>query len=121
MHALRRAAVLARLVLAWFVLTLGVAVASPLVRPPAVEWVCSGAGMVKMLVTSADGTVLDRSTGGMDCALCLPTGAPPPMDFRHPPPPRLQPLGESLRSIPAARLAAATAAPPPARGPPIEP
>jgi hypothetical protein len=117
MSALRRATVLARLVLAWFVLSLGVAVASPLVQPPAVEWVCSGAGMVKLLVKSADGTAQDRSAGGMDCPLCMPTGAPPPAEVRSALP-SPQPLGEILRSIPAARLAAATAAPLPARGPP---
>ena len=53
----------------------------------------------------------------LDCPLCVLTGAPPPA-----PPvvqlPQPQPLGHALQSIPAARIAAATAAPLPARGPP---
>ena len=39
---------LGRAVLAWFLLSLGVAVASPLVNPQALELVCSGAGVMKL-------------------------------------------------------------------------
>lgn len=44
MHRLRQARFLARLVLAWFALPLGVALASPLVQPQSLEMVCSGGG-----------------------------------------------------------------------------
>ena len=46
---------LARLVLAWFVLSIGVAVASPLVNPQAMELICSGSGAIKLLVKTDDG------------------------------------------------------------------
>ena len=41
MHALRNSVSLARLVMAWFALTLGLAIASPLVHPQAMELVCT--------------------------------------------------------------------------------
>ena len=46
---------LARCVLAWFVLSIGVAVASPLVHPQAMELICSGSGAIKVLVKTDDG------------------------------------------------------------------
>lgn len=50
MSALRPTRSLACLVLAWFVLALGVAVASPLVKPQSWQMVCSAAGTVKLLL-----------------------------------------------------------------------
>ena len=41
-----------------------------------------------------------------------------PLEQPLPPPPAWQPLALAVQSIPAARIAAATAAPLPARGPP---
>lgn len=55
MQSLRRARLLARLVLAWFLLSLGVAVASPIVLPQSMQLVCSASGSVKLVVSSADG------------------------------------------------------------------
>lgn len=105
-----------RWVLLWFVLSLGVAVASPIVHPQAVELVCSSVGSVKVVVHTEDG-VQEMGASHMDCPLCVLTGAPPPSadpaSFDLP-----LPLGRVVQSIPAARLAAATAAPLPARGPP---
>ncbi len=116
MSRLRHAHILARLVLAWFVLSLGVAVASPIVQPQAMELVCSSVGTVKLMVQTDDGTQ-ELGAAHLDCALCLPNGAPPPLpvalSFDMP-----LPLGRALRPIPAARIAAATSAPLPARGPP---
>ncbi|PLC01567.1 hypothetical protein CY658_30705 [Variovorax sp. RO1] len=107
---------LGRWVLLWFVLSLGVAVASPMVHPQAMELVCSGAGTIKVVVHTEDG-VQDMGATHMDCPLCVLTGAPPPPPlataFDAP-----LPLGRMLQPIPAARHAAATAAPLPARGPP---
>ena len=105
-----------RWVLLWFVLSLGVAVASPLVHPQSMELVCSGAGPVKVVVHTDDGA-REMGASHMDCPLCVLTGAPPPAmvapAFDLP-----LPLGRVVQPIPAARLAAATAAPLPARGPP---
>ncbi|MBB3642985.1 DUF2946 family protein [Variovorax atrisoli] len=120
MHALHRSTrsiVLAgRWVLLWFVMSLGVAVASPLVNPQAMELVCSAAGSIKVVVHTEDG-VKEMGASHMDCPLCVLTGAPPPAmaapTFDLP-----LPLGRVVQPIPAARLAAATAAPLPARGPP---
>lgn len=102
-------------VLAWFVASLGVAIASPMVHPQAIEVICSGAGTIKLLVQTDDGTV-EMGTMGMDCPLCSAASAPPPLPALPPMPP--QPLAHALQPVEAARIAAATAAPLPARGPP---
>jgi hypothetical protein len=96
-------------------LSLGVAVASPIVHPQAMELVCSSAGSFKIVVQGDEG---DRALGsaGMDCPLCVVGGAPPAAETAKSSMPL--PLGRALQSIPAARLAAATASPLPARGPP---
>ena len=116
MSCLRRARILASFVLAWFVVSLGVAVASPVIQPKAMQLVCTSAGAVKVIVQTDDGAQ-DLGAGHMDCPLCAIGGAPPSA-----PPvaslPQLQPVGLAVQSIPAARIAAATAAPLPARGPP---
>jgi hypothetical protein len=114
MQSLRNASFLARLVLAWFALSLGVAMASPIVNPQAVELICSG-GVVKLAVPADDGST--PAPHLLDCPLCAATGAPPLA--RPQPVAAMQPLGYVLQSIPAARIAALTAAPPPARGPPV--
>lgn len=120
MHALRThtrfLGLVGRWVLLWFVMSLGVAVASPLVNPQSMELVCSSAGSIKVVVHTEDGA-REMGASHMDCPLCVLTGAPPPAMavpvFDLP-----LPLGRVVQSIPAARLAAATAAPLPARGPP---
>ena len=70
-------------VLAWFVASMGVATASPLVNPQSFEVICSGTGAIKLLVQTDDGTV-EMGAMGMDCPLCATPSAPPP----PPPPPR---------------------------------
>lgn len=116
MMAQRTARLIARFVLAWFVSYLGAAVASPVIHPGvSFELVCSGAGTAK-LIKKTDGAA-ESSAASMDCPLCAPGGAPPPsVPALAPVPP--QPLAYVLRAIPAARIAAITAAPLPARGPP---
>ena len=116
MQTLRNAHLIARFVLVWFALSLGVAVASPIVQPKAMELICSGAGLMKLLVQTDDGSQ-ELSIAGMDCPLCAASsGAPPPrapfcVEI-------VQPLGYVLQSIPSAIMVARTAAPLPARGPP---
>jgi hypothetical protein len=75
MQALRRATVLARLVLAWFALSLGVAVAAPLVQDGGLQIVCSGGTGVK-LVQQEGGEA--QPMAAMDCPLCASVAAPPP-------------------------------------------
>lgn len=102
-------------VLAWFVASMGVAIASPLVHPQSIEVICSGAGTIKLLVQTDDGTV-EMGAVGMDCPLCATPSAPPPTPVAAVLPPH--PLAHALQPVEAARIAAATAAPLPARGPP---
>ncbi|HEY8047723.1 MAG TPA: DUF2946 family protein [Ramlibacter sp.] len=115
MQALRNARRIARLVLAWFALSIGAAIASPLVKPVDIEVVCSGSGSLKLLVHGdAGGSKPIRHT--LDCPLCAGVGAPPPaavVDVAF-----AAPQAHAVQAVPAARIAALTAAPLPARGPP---
>ena len=109
--------------LVWFALSLGVAVASPLVNPQAVELVCSGNGVMKVIIKSDDGVKEVSAfspTGGvshvLDCPMCATLAAPPPVVKLNAEP--NQALSYALQTIPAARMAALVGAPLPARGPP---
>lgn len=115
MQTLRRAHLLARLVLVWFALSIGVAIASPIVHPQAMQLVCSGSGVMKVLITAEDG-VQEVASQSMDCPLCASISAPPPVQ-RLSAQPHL-PLSYAVQAIPAAIVARLTAAPLPARGPP---
>lgn len=127
LQTIRSAHRLVRRVLVWFVLSLGVAVASPLVNPQSTELICSGTGVMKLLVKNADGTFGTIGTiddGGtefasrmLDCPLCASVSAPPPGD-KVAAAPDLPP-GPALQAMPAAHITARTAAPPPGRGPPL--
>lgn len=79
MNPLRHAHRLARFMLAWFALSLAVAVASPLVHPQQVELLCSADGQVKAVVHTASGDTLELGAGHLDCPLCIPAGAPGPL------------------------------------------
>ena len=116
MRNLRHFTFLSRLVLAWFVLSLGIAVASPIVKPQDILMVCTGSGAMKVLVQAEDGSTAEVAGNSMDCPLCAPMVAPPPVDHWAAEP--SQPLAYSLQAIPSALIAARTAAPLPARGPP---
>lgn len=115
MHNLRHVRWLTRLVLAWFVLSIGVAVASPLVHPQAMELICSGSGAIKVLVKTDDGAK-EMFGHTLDCPLCAHVGAPPIASQAALP--VLHPLAHALRPISVAHIAARTAAPLPPRGPP---
>jgi len=107
---------LIRLALLWFALSLGVAIASPLVHPQTVELVCSSAGSVKAIVHGDDGAQ-EMGAGHMDCPLCVLSGAPPAttptVEL-----PAFAPLARVVRPVPSAHVAAVATAPLPARGPP---
>jgi len=116
MQTLRNTSHLARLVLVWFVLFVGVAVAAPLLNPHASQMVCSATGGMKMVNLedgSSDATNLPSS---MDCPLCTQVCAPPPplaLSFQT-----ISVFAHAMRSIPAAHIAWVTASPLPPRGPP---
>lgn len=119
LQSLRNAPWLAKLALLWLALTLGAAVASPLVNPQTELVICTGAGMLKVVLAD-DGTVTTAATSDsgdtLFCPLCLVAGAPLPVVLNTVAAP--QPLAYALQRIPAAIIAARTAAPPPARAPP---
>jgi hypothetical protein len=115
LQTLRRATALARWVLLGFVLSLGAAIASPIVNPQATQLICSASGGMKIIVTTADGST-EVASQSMDCPLCVSIIAPPPVLKSNFEP--VQPLSYALQPIPAATIAKRTATPPPARGPP---
>ena len=116
MHALRTSATLIRLVLAWFALTLGVAVASPIVSPKTMEMVCADGGTMKLIMVDEDGGVAPSGQHTLDCAMCLPASLPLVADIRQTS--QSQPLAHALSPIEEARIAALVGAPLPPRGPP---
>lgn len=111
----RPATGLVRWVLLWFALSLGAAIASPVVHPQAMELVCSATGSLKAIVHTEDGAQ-ELGAGHMDCPLCMLAGAPPATPTHELP--MLMPRAHAVRALPSAHIAAASAAPMPARGPP---
>ena len=78
MRTLHAGSWLARLFLAWYALTLGAAMASPLVQPKLLTQVCSADGGMVLVVVDADGDVVASGPHTLDCALCLATALPAP-------------------------------------------
>lgn len=115
MYRLRSARPLARFVLLWFMLALAAAVASPLIKPQAVQLICTGSGAIKVLRLADDGTV---QTGGhvLECPLCVIADAPPPA-MRTSVQLSATPARVTDRGV-GARLQARCAPALPARGPP---
>ena len=116
MHALRTSSLLARLILAWFVLTVGAAIASPIVHPQALQVVCTTGSTAKLVVVGEDGGATELGQHTLDCAVCLGASAPPPPVQQHAQ--RHEPLAHALTPPVAATIAAIVGAPLPARGPP---
>ena len=115
MQRLRNASLLVRLVLAWFALSIGVAVAAPVVQPRALELLCTGTGVAKLMVQGDDGQPAPAGHT-LDCPLCVALSAPPPAErpvARVSPPPPLAVARDAVRAVPLPAL------PPPARGPPV--
>ena len=115
LQTLRQAHWLTRLVLVWFALFIGAAVASPLVKPVAGQMVCTAMGGMKMVMDNNDGKDV-QPTASMDCPLCAPVITPPVAQNATVLAP--QALAHALRTIPAAHIAGLTGAPLPPRGPP---
>jgi hypothetical protein len=108
---------IARLVLVWFALFIGVAIASPILNPTETQMVCSSAGGMKMVAAGEEGTEGEaKLTVNMDCPLCAHVVVPfqsGSTTFDH-----ASPLAHSLHPVAAAIIAAQTAPPLPSRGPP---
>ncbi len=115
LQTLRHARWLTRLVLVWFALFIGIAVASPLVKPVAGQMVCSAMGGMKMVMEGDEGNTA-QPMGSMDCPLCAPVITPPAPETRAFEPTHA--LAHVLRTIAAAHIAGLTGAPLPPRGPP---
>jgi len=115
LQTLRNARWLTRLVLVWFALFIGAAVASPLVKPVSAQMVCTAMGGMKMVMDSDDGNAAQPSAS-MDCPLCAPVITPPAPQALTVEPPSA--LAHALQTLPAARIAGITGAPLPPRGPP---
>ena len=123
LQTIRQAPRLIRAVLAWFVLSVGLAVAAPVLQPQSLSLVCSAAGSVKLVATGDLGDQGNPSAPmaahhTLDCVLCFALSAPPSAAVQlaatAPPPTGL------LSSHPATHITGRTAAPPPARGPPAQ-
>jgi len=76
LQAIRQSKLVARSVLAWFVLSMSVAIAAPVVQPQSSTLVCSASGAVK-LVDSGGGDGVAAGHHTLDCVLCLALNAPP--------------------------------------------
>ena len=117
MTLLHNVSLIARFMLVWFALSIGIAVASPLIKPQGMELICTGTtGVMKVLIQTDDGPQ-EASMHTLDCPLCAFMTAPPAVARLMAEP--VQPLAYVMRSIPAARMACLTGHPPPARGPPV--
>jgi hypothetical protein len=116
MQTLRNAQLLARLVLVWFVLFVGVSVASPLVNTQASQMVCSATGGMQMVNLDDGFGDASKPSGTMDCPLCTQVSSPPsPLVFNFE---TISVLAHAMRSIPSAHIARVTGSPLPPRGPP---
>jgi len=89
--------------------------ASPLVKPKALELVCSSGGAMKLVATSDDGKQ-PGTAHTLDCPLCATPGAPPSVTTQSPLPPSGQ--AHAQLRLPCAHIVGRTAAPLPPRGPP---
>ena len=114
MQALRSSKFIASLVLVWFALFLGSAIASSVIEPGNLQMVCSSDGGMKMLDTGdSDGEI--KLSKPMDCPLCASVTVPPAHTVHFDAP---SPLAHALKPVAAAHLASVTAPPLPSRGPP---
>lgn len=97
-------------------LAVGVATASPILKPQSMELLCGTGGAMKLLIKTSDGEASD-SSHSLPCALCAASAAPPAAAL---PPAFRSDLSYATEPGPAAILAALTQPPLPARGPPVD-
>lgn len=81
LQSLREARSIVRWMLVWFALSIGVAVAAPVVNPQALTLICTTAGSVKFVSSDAAddgaGSPAGMQAHALDCVMCLPAGSPP--------------------------------------------
>ena len=121
MQTLRHTKHLARLALAWFVLSLGVAAAAPLLQTQDYIMVCSSNGMYQLLLDGDernDQGLTSRTTPTLKCPLCIALDAPPDLLGSAPLPMALPAMLASQTTAATRHKATLCAAPLPARGPP---
>jgi hypothetical protein len=112
---MRRSYQIIRLVLVWFVLSLGVAIASPVANPKGMALVCTSANGMQLVVlgdAESDGAAGHK----LNCPLCATlTALPPTFDTTL-----TQPSPQSIHRpfVELVFRTAVTALPPPSRGPP---
>ncbi len=115
LQTLRQTRALARCLLAWFVLSMGLAVAAPILQAQPMQLVCSAAGDMRLQVGNGDESSPSASHT-LDCVLCFVASAPPPATVA------LDALGYpqpvDVPGLAATHIAWRTAAPLAARGPP---
>jgi len=116
LHTLRNTPWIAKLALLWFALTLGAAVASPLVNPQTEVLICSGMGGMAKVTLNDDGTVSDTSVA-LSCPLCMTGHLNAPVSFSAVP--ALVPRTYRLPNLAVTPVVAWTAVSPPSRGPPL--
>jgi hypothetical protein len=116
MQKLRSAQLIARFILVWFALSIGVAIASPMVKPQGLQLICSGSGAMKVVAVGSDGKASPSSSHTLDCPLCASISAPPPMEIRAFA--LAAPLAFAMPLVLAESVFSLAATPPPARGPP---
>jgi len=115
MYSLRNSKFIAKLVLVWFALFLGSAMASTVIKPGSMQMVCSAGGGMKMVDVTGEGDEL-KASASMDCPLCASVAAAPlPLSAHFE---KRSPLAHALQPIEAAHIAFVTAPPLPSRGPP---
>jgi hypothetical protein len=114
MQQLRNTIQITRLVLVWFALSVGVAIASPVLNPAGMDMVCTGTGTMKLVLQGDDDAAASSLT--LDCPLCASISAPPPAINTALTQP--SPLAHALQPVASAHIAALTAPPLPSRGPP---
>jgi hypothetical protein len=118
MRSPQRLNFLARLVLAWFLASVVVASASPLVHPSRFDMVCSGGGVMKWVVI--DNTGDDEAHAELSmltCPACLPFLAPANSPTVSLPPLETSPLRLEV-TFDAPDVHSSPRAPLPPRGPP---
>ena len=122
-HLFSRRIILVVLIL--YGLTLGTAMAAPIINAGKMSLICTSTGykFVQLEVSKSDPSSQNKKASIsikhlLDCSLCVATGilpSLPELDAYKP----VHALSYALQSIPAARLASLVSAPPPARGPPF--
>jgi hypothetical protein len=121
LQSLREARSIVRWMLVWLALSIGVAVAAPVVNPQALTLICTTAGNVKFVAESngeaADGLPTAIQGHALDCVMCLPAGGlPVTSEAQQAGPAARSPQPAALPERVPARLANATSA----RGPPAQ-